>query len=60
MIWTVGCTGDNDSWIKFSNWVKEKMKENKVSMSLLYMVKGQGHLYKISFVFLNDLICLLH
>lgn len=48
MIWTVGCTGDNDSWIKFSNWVKEKMKENKVSMSLLYMVKGQGHLYKIS------------
>lgn len=24
------------------------MKENKVSMSLLYMVKGQGHLYKIS------------
>lgn len=34
MIWSIGCTGDNDSWTKFSNWVREKMTEMKVGTSI--------------------------
>jgi len=30
MIWSIGATGDNDSWIKFSKWTREKMTEHGV------------------------------
>ncbi|XP_052086994.1 dynein axonemal heavy chain 1-like isoform X4 [Mytilus californianus] len=41
MIWSVGCTGDNDSWTKFSNWVREKMAEMKFGL----LFPGEGLVY---------------
>lgn len=31
LVWSVGCTGDNDSWLKFSDWVRQQMKKEGVS-----------------------------
>ncbi|CAG2240330.1 DNAH [Mytilus edulis] len=41
MIWSIGCTGDNDSWTKFSNWVREKMTEMKFQL----LFPGEGLIY---------------
>ncbi|XP_060076356.1 dynein axonemal heavy chain 1-like, partial [Ylistrum balloti] len=32
IVWSVGCTGDNDSWLKFSQWLHETMAKNETKM----------------------------
>ena len=36
MVWSIGATCDNDSRIKFSNWMREKSKETNVSYFLIF------------------------
>ncbi|XP_052808511.1 dynein axonemal heavy chain 1-like isoform X3 [Mya arenaria] len=38
LTWSIGMTGDHDSQLKFSNWLKEKMK--KEGIKLLYPEEG--------------------
>ncbi|KAK3096562.1 hypothetical protein FSP39_001310 [Pinctada imbricata] len=32
LIWSIGATGDNDSWSKFSKWLREKMKKEECKL----------------------------
>ena len=32
LTWSMGATGDNDSWVKFSKWLREAMKKEGVGV----------------------------
>jgi dynein heavy chain len=32
LVWSIGMTGDHDSQLKFSKWIKEKMKAEGVGL----------------------------
>lgn len=32
LVWSIGMTGDYDSQLKFSKWIKDKMKQEEVGI----------------------------